>query len=66
MKEVFRDDRVTFDTVRGAAAAYVLIGLGFGSLFDFFHTLQPGSFQFNVDVPEGRSSAGAVSSSSVS
>lgn len=49
--EVFRDEVVTFDTVRGAAAAYVLIGLAFGSLYDFVETVQPSSFQFNIDVP---------------
>jgi hypothetical protein len=49
--EVFRDQVVTFDTVRGAAAAYVLIGLAFGSLYDFVETVQPASFQFNIDLP---------------
>jgi len=51
VREVFRDTAVTFDTVRGAAAAYVLIGLAFGSLYDLIETVEPGSFQLNIDVP---------------
>jgi hypothetical protein len=48
--EVIRTRRVTSDTMYGAVCVYLLVGVTFGSLYDLVETLQPGSFQINVDT----------------
>lgn len=47
--EVIKTHRVTADTMYGAICVYLLLGMSFGSLYDLIETLQPGSFQINVD-----------------
>ncbi len=34
----------------GAVCVYLLVGMTFGNLYDLIETLQPGSFQVNVDT----------------
>lgn len=48
--EVIKTRRVTSDTMYGTVCVYLLVGMTFGSLYDLIETLQPGSFQFNVDT----------------
>jgi hypothetical protein len=48
--EVIKTRRVTSDTMCGAICVYLLVGMTFGSLYDLIETLQPGSFQVNVDT----------------
>jgi len=48
--EVITTSRVTSDTMYGAVCVYLLVGMAFGSLYDLIETLQPGSFQINVDA----------------
>jgi hypothetical protein len=47
--EVIKTRRVTADTMYGTVCVYLLLGMAFGSLFDLLETVQPGSFQINVD-----------------
>lgn len=48
--EFIRTRRVTSDTIYGAVCAYLLVGLTFANLYDLIETLQPGSFQTNVET----------------
>ncbi len=48
--EVIRTRRVTTDTMYGAVCVYLLVGMTFGSLYDLIETINPGSFQINVDT----------------
>ena len=48
--EVITTRRVTADTMYGTVCVYLLVGMTFGSLYDLIETLQPGSFQVNVDT----------------
>jgi hypothetical protein len=48
--EVVRTRQVTSDTMYGAVCVYLLVGMAFGSLYDLIETLEPGSFQINVDT----------------
>jgi hypothetical protein len=50
--EVIQVRQVGWDTIFGALAVYLLIGLTFGSLYDLVETLRPGSFQWNVDAAQ--------------
>jgi hypothetical protein len=42
--EVIRTKQVEADTVRGIVCVYLLIGIAFGTLYDFIETIRPGSF----------------------
>lgn len=50
--EVVRTRVVTRDTILGIICVYLLIGVTFGTLYDFLETVHPGSFQVNVDAPD--------------
>ena len=52
--EVIRARRVTVGIILGGVCVYLLIGVTFGSLYDFLETLRPGSFQFNTEVEPSR------------
>jgi voltage-gated potassium channel Kch len=47
--EVIKTNRVTADTMYGTVCVYLLLGITFGSFYDLIETLQPGSFQINVE-----------------
>lgn len=64
--EVVKARRVTADTMYGAICVYLLVGMTFGSLYDFIETLHPGSFQINVEAGASWRSGGEHSSSSAS
>ena len=51
--EVIYADDVRRDTVSGAVCVYLLLGLTFGTLYDFMETMAPGSFHDNVAAVEG-------------
>jgi voltage-gated potassium channel len=44
VRRVMRDRTVTFDTVAGAACAYMLLGVVWGDLFSLVERWRPGSF----------------------
>ncbi|MDJ0848667.1 MAG: potassium channel family protein [Myxococcota bacterium] len=48
--EVIQSRDVTADTLTGAVCVYLLIGLTFANVYDLLETLEPGSFQINVDT----------------
>ena len=48
--EIMEEREVGKDTILGALAVYLLIGLTFASLYDLVETLRPGSFQWNVEA----------------
>ena len=48
--EFIQTRHVTRDTMYGAVCVYLLIGLSFANLYDLIETLQPESFQINVEI----------------
>lgn len=45
LRSMFRAERITADSVRGAFCCYLLIGLAFGDAYCIVELLQPGSFR---------------------
>jgi hypothetical protein len=43
---MFRAGAITWSRIQGAVSAYLLIGLAWGSAYEFLEGLQPGSFHF--------------------
>lgn len=43
-REALRDERVTKDTMMGAAAVYLLMGIGLAQVFQLIETVSPGAF----------------------
>jgi len=50
--EVVRRQTVTQDTIHGVLCVYLMLGVTFGTLYDFLETIHPGSFA--TEAIEGR------------
>ncbi len=48
--DILRRQSITIDAVFGASAAYVLLGVAWGSIFAMLEWLQPGSFRIADDI----------------
>jgi hypothetical protein len=46
---VIRSKKVTGNSIYGIVCVYLLLGVTFGTGYDFIETLQPGSFRLNVE-----------------
>lgn len=49
--EVVRTRRVVSGTLYGIVCVYLLLGITFGTLYDFVETISPGSFAYTVEIP---------------
>jgi hypothetical protein len=54
LKAIFREERVTGDSVAGAFGGYLLIGVAFGHLYCVLESAEPGSFR---DLQPGASTS---------
>jgi hypothetical protein len=50
---VMRKREINRDTLYGIVCVYLLIGVTFGTLYDFVETIHPGSFQLHVGEVDG-------------
>ena len=55
--EVIKSTRITTETIYGVVCVYLLIGVTFGTLYDFIETVEPESFRINIPA-EGDSKIG--------
>ena len=49
LRDVYREEGVTADSIYGAFCGYLLVGLAFGNLFTITELLVPGSFRGDVE-----------------
>lgn len=58
LREVYREEGVTSDSVYGAFCGYLLTGLAFGHIYTIIEILAPGSFHgsvaFDTEMPDAR------------
>ena len=58
LREIYREEGVTTDSVYGAFCGYLLAGLAFGHIFTIVEILEPGSFRaggaLTVEMPDER------------
>ena len=53
LSALLRKDEVTLDVIYGAVAAFLLMALMWGFIFDLTETLRPGSFQVTASQAQG-------------
>lgn len=58
LREVYREEGVTSDSVYGAFCGYLLTGLAFGHIYTIIEILDPGTFrgsvEFDAEMPDAR------------
>lgn len=52
LREIWRERNVTLDTIFGAIAVYLLIGIGWTHIYSLIETIEPGSFATRVGTSE--------------
>lgn len=50
LRDIYRKEKVTADSICGALCGYVLLGLAFGHLFWLVEAVKPGSFRLSSDL----------------